>query len=123
MDQKKALHHEKGIPMLYFDQLSTIAGHLQHIKMLQSTNYNNDKKLDKSSKETKRYFLKMLNAMATHGTLRSAKAILPKNKRSSNKLTRRKLKNQPDWHDWQQSKFKQLDQYYDKKKLVIHVKT
>ena len=60
--------------------------------MLQATNYDNDKKLNKSSTETKRYFLKMLTAMATHGTLQSAKAILPKNKRSSNKLTRKKVK-------------------------------
>ena len=38
--------------------------------------------------------------MATHGTLRAAKAILPKNKRASTKLTQRKLKQRPDWNDW-----------------------
>lgn len=44
--------------------------------------------------------------MATQGSLQSAKAIiLPKNKRASTKLTRRKLKNPSDWQDWRKSEF------------------
>ena len=35
-----------------------------------------------------KYFLKMLHAVASYGTIRAAKAILPQNKRSSTKLTR-----------------------------------
>ena len=100
MDQKISLHHEQGIPTLYFDQLTTVTNCLNQIKTQHIPNDNKLQKLDKSSNETKRYFLKMLHAMATHGTLRAAKAILPKNKRASTKLTQRKLKQRPDWNDW-----------------------
>ena len=57
----------------------------------------------------------MIHAVKTFGTLRAAKAILPKNKRASNKLTQRKLKKLPNWPKWQQSEFKQLNQYYDQR--------
>ena len=99
MDQKIALHHEKGIPMLYFDQLSTIANRLKQIKIQQDNPSNMSHKLETSSTETKRYFIKMLHAMAQHGTLKAAKAILPKNKRTSTHLTRRKLKQLPEWKE------------------------
>ncbi len=55
----------------------------------------------------------MLHAVATQRTIRAAKSILPKNRRSSTKLTRRKLRKQPDWQEWLNSEFKQLDQYRD----------
>lgn len=82
--------------MMYFDQLAMISKNLHHIK-----NHTNDNqmiptstKIDDSLSHTKKqYLLKMLHAVATQGTLRGAKAILPKNKRSSPKLTCRKLKN------------------------------
>ena len=40
-------------------------------------------------------------------------AILSKNKRKSNRLTRRKLKLQENWPLWQNSEYKQLSQYED----------
>ena len=111
-DQRQTLHHEQGIPMMYFDQLSTIAKHLHNIKHDRHSNNNtNISKVVSSESQTKRYLLKMLHAVASHRTVRAAKAILPKNKRSSTKLTRRKLKNLPEWNDWLKSEFKQLDQY------------
>ena len=36
MDQKVALHHEKGIHIMYFDQLSTIADHLDQLNITNS---------------------------------------------------------------------------------------
>ena len=49
----------------------------------------------------------------TYGTLRAAKAILPKNKQASTNFTCQKLKKLPNQNEeWQQSKFKQLDQYH-----------
>ena len=115
-DQRHSMHHEQGLPMMYFDQLATISKHLQNIK--HETINNTDptiSKIDDSPNQTKKYFLKMLHAVATQGTLRAAKAILPKNKRSSTKLTRRKLKKLPEWNDWLKSEFKQLDQYHEQK--------
>ena len=55
----------------------------------------------------------MIYAVKTFGTLRAAEAILQKNKRASTKFTRRKLKKLRNWPKWQQSEFKQLNQYYD----------
>ena len=40
MDQKISLHHEQGIPMLYFDQLTTIANRLNQIKTQHIPNDN-----------------------------------------------------------------------------------
>ena len=108
------MHHDEDIPMLYFDQLATIAKHLDSIKY--DTTISETKNLQKANttiNETKSYFIKMLDAMAKHGTLKSAKAILPKNRRSSTKLTRRKLKMLDTWHEWKQSEMKQLNQYHD----------
>ncbi len=54
----------------------------------------------------------MINAFKRHGAIKSAKAILPKNKRSSNHLTRRKIKKMDCWPEWEKSEHKQLDQYH-----------
>ena len=115
-DQKSPLHHEHGIPMLYFDQLATIQKHLTQLRLAQTSDTPPKiNRIDASNSETHKYFLKMLHAVKTYGTLRAAKAILPKNKRSSTKLTRRKLKKLPNWHQWQMSEYKQLNQYHDQK--------
>ena len=112
--EKKSMHHDEGIPMLYFDQLATIAKHLDSIKYDITISENkNIQNANTTINETKSYFIKMLDAMAKHGTLKAAKAILPKNRRSSTKLTRRKLKMLDTWHEWKQSEMKQLNQYHD----------
>jgi hypothetical protein len=59
----------------------------------------------------------MLIAAVTHGTIHAVKAampkaILPKSKQRSSKLTRRKLKHRNDWVEWLHSEWKQLDQYH-----------
>ena len=54
-----------------------------------------------------------MSTFQNFGTLPAAKAILPKNKRASTKLTQRKLKKLPNWAKWQQNEFNQLNQYYD----------
>ena len=115
-DQRQSIHHDQGIPMMYFDQLATISKHLQNIRFNKSSSSTPAiDKLDKSSDQTNKYLLKMLHAVATHRTVRAAKSILPKNRRSATKLTRRKLRKQPDWNDWLNSEFKQLDQYKEQK--------
>ena len=113
-DQKRALHHEHGIPMLYFDQLATISKHLSQLNNQQiSNNTPIINQIDQSNDEQNKYLLKMMHAFKTFGTLRAAKAILPKNKRSSTKLTRQKLKKLPSWPQWQKSEYKQLNQYHE----------
>ena len=101
-DERSALHQEEGVPMLYFDQLSTISGHLHSI----TYNLPNIKPHPlQSSKEP---------STSTTPTIRKVTAkqgILPKNKRKANRLTRRKLKLQENWPLWQASEFKQLNQY------------
>ena len=113
-DQRIPIHQDKGLPMLYFDQLSTIAQHLKDIDTDKNSSHSTSdiNKLEKSNNETNRYILKMIDAIKQYGTIKSAKAILPKNKRSSNRLTRRKLKNMDCWPEWQKSEHKQLDQYH-----------
>ena len=106
-------NHKDGLPMTYFDQLATIAKHLHKIKFDDDSQPTNTSKLNNSVKQTKKYFIKMLDAVTTYGTLKSVKAILPKNRRSSTKLTRCKLKKLPECPQWLKSEFKQLDQYND----------
>ena len=113
-DQRNTIHHDHGLPMLYFDQLSTIARHLDNIKTLQDNISENPiDKIDKSTVEQERYLTKILNTFKKYGTIRAVKSIIPKNKRSSKKLTRRKLKSMPTWNEWRLSEHKQLDQYQD----------
>ena len=114
-DQQNYIHPDNGVPMLYFDQLSTISTHLHNIKFKNKNTSPTPPsiKLNNSSREQQRYISKIINAMKTYGNIKAAKPILPKNNRSSNKLTRQKLKNLPTWPEWQQSEYKQLDQYYD----------
>ena len=72
---------------MFFDQLATISKHLQNIKHDKKEGNINliRTKIDHSTAQTKRYFLKMLHAFATQSTLKAAKTILPKNKRNSTK--------------------------------------
>jgi hypothetical protein len=60
--------------------------------------------------------INMMKAYLSEGTIQAAKAaipkaILPKSKQRSTKLTRRKLKKLDNWKDWQKSEWLQLDQY------------
>ena len=102
-DEKSALHHEEGIPMLYFDQLATISSHLHAIK------YNMPNA--KPHTFTKVPSQQPTTIPSTVNKIQSKKGILPKNKRKSNKLTRRKLKKMENWILWRNSEWKQLDQY------------
>ena len=58
-DQKRPLHHEHGIPMLYFDQLATISKHLSNIKNQQNTNNSTINQIDNSTNEQNKVLLKI----------------------------------------------------------------
>jgi dUTP pyrophosphatase len=112
---KTAMNHDEGIPMMYFDQLVTIARHLNNIKYdLNDADHTSQQQ----SEETKIHAIaRMFVAAIKHGTMKAVKssmpkAILPKSRQRGNKLTRRKLKHRNDWQQWMCSEWKQLDQYH-----------
>ena len=105
--EKTAMHLDDGLPMVYFNQLSTISQHLRNIKYDQNAsitphdvNRNDDIKAP--------ILINMMKAYLQHGTVQAAKAaipqaILPKSKRRKDKLTRCKLKKMDNWDSWKKS--------------------
>ena len=86
------MNPQKGVPQLYFDQLNHVGKHLFQMRF--------DPAWEAEEHDV--------------GTIRKATprgGIVPKGRRRSVKLTRKKLKKQPDWDKWKQSEFLQLDQY------------
>lgn len=101
VDEQQSIHYEEGVPIMYFDQLSTIADHLNCIKQNTGTDGTSKiQKIESNKAVAQSYLKKMQKAFETYGTLRAAKGILSKNQRHSTKLTRKKLQLQPDWEDW-----------------------
>ena len=87
------MQNEEGMPMLYLGLPCIIAQCLHNINADYETKLNiTAERLLIIIEETKLYFVKILHAMAIHGSLKPAKAILPKNCRKSIKLTQTKLR-------------------------------
>ena len=108
---KASMHPQLGIPQLYHDQLNIISDHIWDLR------YNPEWHAEAEDA------LPILEVIRKEGTYENLpeqdkvklqdvllKAASVKKQR---KLTRRILKELPDWKDWQQSEFKQLDQYHD----------
>jgi dUTP pyrophosphatase len=93
--EKQALHPQSSVPQLYFDQLNHIGKHL--IAMKYDPSWMSDEQHDSLVE------------------IKQLKGILPKGKRRSAKLTRRKLLTQDNWNDWKESEFLQLEQYEKQK--------
>ena len=109
--ERSNIHQDEGVPMLYFDQLSTIATHLNSIKY-DLPNISPHPVPTNNRKLSLRNSTKLVKSVIKVAKT-SKPAILPKNKRRGNRLTRRKLKLQEDWPVWKDSEWKQLDQYDD----------
>lgn len=110
--ERQHIHHEEGVPTMYFDQLTHINQHLHNIKNDTTTiTTPTIKKLESSNTAKTEYPHKIVDTYQKYGTLRAIKGILPKNCRQYIRLTRQKLQQQHDWDKWKQSKWKQLDQY------------
>ena len=92
MMEKKAMHPQHSVPQLYFDQLNQIGKHLFQMR------YDPAWEADELD-----------NPAIRKATPKGG--IVPRGKRRSVKLTRRKLKNSRDWDKWKQSEYLQLDQY------------
>jgi hypothetical protein len=114
LTEKLPMHDSHGTPMMYFDQLNTVATHLEQIK-----NGDIEKKINPSetrhdSPSVLRQTINLLRKFPI-GTISKLTGILPKSKIRTKKLTRRKLQQSADWDKWKLSKWKQLDQYYGQK--------
>jgi hypothetical protein len=113
LSEKISMHDDHGIPMMYFDQLNTIATHLEQIQ----TN-NSDLTIDPS--ETKKASSPVQKAIqilksAKSNTISKLTGILPKSEIKSKKLTRKKVKASKEWETWKLAEWQQLDQYFEQK--------
>ena len=109
--KKQSTHPQYGVPQLYHDQMNIIASHLWEMSNKPEWNIEENESiiapyvLDKDNNVKKKYKAKV-KMLFHHPTIRKADTVkIPK------KLTRKYLLKQVDWNLWQQSEFKQLDQY------------
>ena len=114
--QKSSMHPQLGIPQLYHDQLNVIGEHHWQLK--------NDPEWREDVEEALPILEVMQNntlselssedKAALENLIFKARAVKkPISLKQQKKHTRRILKQLPDWEDWKQSEFKQLDQYHD----------
>ena len=120
---KQAMHPQLGIPQLYHDQMNIIGEHLWDIahdpiwsaKMEDELAFPiTPAKASKIMNLTrhklgKDKFWSLLNQLPHWYKIAALK------KQKTKKLTRRFLKQQPDWNDWKLSEHKQLNQYESQK--------
>ena len=107
-----AIHTEKGLPQLFFDQLNVVSKHLFELRTDPAYNESfakiigldrlNDDELTEENKQ----ILEELHDLIAHNI---DSTELTKRR---TKLSRRKLKECSDWDDWFKSEHKQLDQYH-----------
>ena len=85
-ESKVSMHTEHGTPQIFFDQINTIAAHLQDIKY-----------------DEEFWDLESDTPLVKH--------LQQKKRKNNAQFSRKELKARPDWDDWQQSEYKQLDLY------------
>ena len=112
--ERQGLHPQLGIPQLYHDQLSTIAQHLFDIR---HDTHNNINQLCASLPNVLNSHPDAINNnigsttknLVTPSTSNSP--IISKVKQKHNHFTLSQLKKRDDWPEWEESIFRQLDQY------------
>ena len=106
--ERSVMHPRLGIPQLYTDQLNIIGEHLwdHNDPEWQSDVQEALPCLEVMKKDTYQE-LSEEDKTALH------KALQATSVKKQCKLTRWLLQQRPDWHDWKESEFKQLDQYKD----------
>ena len=112
LTERRAIHDATGIPMMYFDQLVYISKHLQQIKNGDEHKTLNDQPAQMPQSSIIKHLYKACTCNHI-STIHALQSILPKSKLRSKRLTRRKLKSRDDWNQWNNSEFKQLQQYED----------
>ena len=116
---KQAMHPQLGVPQLYHDQMNIIGKHLWDIAHdpFWATESNEEAVFPttpRSASKLTRLFRNKLGKDKYWSLVKQLPqwyklATVKKSRRR--KLTRRFLIQQDDWPDWQQSEFKQLNQY------------
>ena len=93
---RQALHPQHGIPQLYHDQLNVIAQHLYDMRQIKNKNENIIFETDEFTLESPLDMERIINKV----------------KQKHNMFTLQQLLKRDDWEKWNESIFKQLDQYH-----------
>ena len=109
--EKHAMQPQMGIPQVYQDQMNIIGQHLWEIQNDPdwSERVNNAMPAMEALNRSDTVFTKNDKAQMHHAGMRVNSVKKPAGK----KLTRKRLKAQDDWNEWQASEWKQLDAYRD----------
>ena len=101
---------QMGIPQIYQDQMNIIGKHLWDIQNdpAWAERVNNAMPAMEAINRNDTVFTKNDKAQMHHAGMHIKTA-----KVTGKKLTRKRLKAQSDWHEWQASEWKQLDAYRD----------
>ena len=103
------MHPQMGISQLYQDQLNVIAEHLWDLRHDPECHHEIEEALpclEVMKKET-------YQDLSEKDKRALQKALMASSVKNQRKLTRKLLQQRPDWNNWQESEFKQLDQYKD----------
>ena len=104
-----AMHPQMGIPQLYQDQLNIIAEYLWELQHDPEWHHKIEEALpclEVMKKDT-------YQDLSDEDKQALQKALMASLVKKQQKLTRKLLQQQLDWNNWQESKYKQLDQYKD----------
>ena len=109
--EKQAMQPQMGIPQVYQDQMNMIGKHLWEIQNDPdwSERVNNAVPVMEALNRNDTIFNKNDQARMAHAGM----PIYINAAKMTKKLTRKRLKAQKDWHEWQKSEWKQLDAYRD----------
>ena len=119
--EKQSMHPQFGVPHLYHDQMNIIAKHLWELNHKPEWSKDIDEDiitpfvLD-ADKKIKTKYSPVARKRGKLATMQCKITKAPK------KLTRKYLKQQDDWDDWNKSEFKQLDQYHAQNTLGLPTK-
>ena len=107
---RQAMQPQMGIPQVYQDQMNIIGQHLWEIQNDPdwSERVNNAMPAMEALNRNDTVFTKNDKAQMHHAGMQINSV-----KVTGKKLTRKRLKAQKDWHEWQASEWKQLDAYRD----------
>ncbi len=102
VDKHYGVHPQTGVPQIYFNQLNIIAQHLEEIRT--ESNTTRDKPT-----------LPRINHITPTKTPNNAPVSTTANtvEPMGRFFKQSQLQKRDDWHLWQHSKFKQLDQYHN----------
>ena len=105
MLEKVAVHPQKGVPQLYFDQLNVIATHHMEMKEDGDVKATYEERIETPKADWQSQIRQLSNENANENI------AIQKDAKVVEKLTRRILMQRDDWNEWRRSEEKQLEQY------------